>query len=170
MRHVMIDIETLGNISIGAVVFDIETAETKEEFYCVIDIDSCIREGLKVTGYTIKWWLMQNEKARIEVAKNGIDLRMALHTFAQWLQEGDILWSNGVRFDIGIMEDAYKALGLEVPWNFRNERDVRTLVSFAPEIKERHDHERTDIPHHPIDDCKTQILYCSEIYNKIIKK
>jgi len=76
------------------------------------------------------------------------------------------IWGNGARFDIGILEDAYKACGYEtLPWNFRNERDVRTLVSFAPKIKEHYP--AMGVEHHPIDDCKYQIGYCTAIWNKL---
>ena len=73
---------------------------------------------------------------------------------------------NGVRFDIGILENAIVACGCtEMPWNFRNERDVRTLVSFAPSVKENYPF--VGVEHDPISDCIHQINYCSAIYNLI---
>ena len=61
-------------------------------------------------------------------------------------------------------EAAYFAIGRgeTLPWYFRNERDVRTLVSFDPAVK-------FEIPftgtiHNPIDDCIHQINYCSKIW------
>jgi hypothetical protein len=43
--------------------------------------------------------------------------------------------------------------------------DVRTLVAFAPQIKEHYPF--TGTVHNPIDDCKNQIGYCSAIWQKI---
>lgn len=53
MKHIMLDIETMGNqsyssiLSIGAVKFDLNTGETGDEFYTTIDLKSCLDLGLK---------------------------------------------------------------------------------------------------------------------------
>lgn len=174
----MLDLETMGNCSnsvicsIGAVQFDIKSGKTGWEFYVNIDIDSCLDIGLIVNGGTIKWWLLQNETARNDLAKNKcIDIKQALTMFNEYMNSingHDInIWGNGVRFDVGILEDAYNKSGINIPWNFRLERDVRTLVSFIPEIKKTT--QFVGIEHNPIDDCKHQIKYCSKIYNIINK-
>lgn len=176
--HVMLDLETMGNksnaalISIGAVEFDIDTGETGDEFYDTIDLESCLDVGLKVNASTIYWWLQQNPKAQQEVAKGGNPINFVLQEFTRWMNEriADVcIWGNGSRFDIGLLEDAYVACGYKkMPWGFRNERDLRTLVSFYPEIKTRVTTEWKNkmIEHHPIDDCKMQIAYATEIWNK----
>ncbi len=171
----MLDIETLGNVSnsvivsIGAVRFDIETGKTGEEFYTRVDIDSCLKWGLKVNGSTIKWWLTKNEEARKEVAKGGDDIKDALIGFANFVNKDDHVWGNGVRFDTALMEDAYSTLGFPVPWDFRKELDVRTLVYFNPKIKVEHINKNKGVSHNAIDDCNIQIAYCSEIYNTLRK-
>jgi len=173
MKHVMIDIETLGDVSnsvivsIGAVRFDLETGETGEEFYRTIDIQSCLDNGLKVTGGTIQWWMRNSKESRKAIIDGGYDLEVVLDHFVQFLQSGDVLWSNGLRFDVAILEDAYQAIRSTIPWDFRNERDVRTLVSFAPEIKSATVNTWNKTLHNAIEDCKLQIKYCSAIYNKL---
>ncbi len=176
LGHLMLDLETLGNknnsaiLSIGAVEFDIETGETGREFYQRIDLQSCLDKGLIVNGSTFYWWLQQNKKVREEIAKDGDNLLDVLLAFKQFtLQLGNFqIWGNGVRFDVGILENAYVACGYqEMPWNFRNERDVRTLVSFAPYIKEEIKFPSTSIIHLPIDDCKHQIAYCHAIWENV---
>jgi len=145
-NDVMIDIETMGAISnsvivsIGAVRFDMKSGKIGPSFYVNVDIDSCLKHGLKVTGSTIKWWLTNSKEAREEVAKNGVELNVALEEFSNFFLKDDCVWSNGVRFDIALLEDAYIACDLTVPWNFA---------------------------HNAIDDCLLQIKYCSEIYNKL---
>ena len=162
---VMLDLETLGNksnsalLSIGAVEFNIETGETGREFYKVIDLQSCLDKGLIVNGSTFYWWMKKSDEARNAICEENVDLASALMAFNAWMhdcvQETNI-WGNGARFDIGILEDAYVACGYQkMPWGFRFERDVRTLVSFAP---------------HPIDDCKHQISYCHSIKKKLNTK
>ena len=69
MRQVTIDLETMGNLStsaimaIGAVTFDTGTTETNE-FYVVVDLESCLRRGLIVTASTVYWWLQQDKEAQ----------------------------------------------------------------------------------------------------------
>lgn len=175
---VMIDLETLGNksksalLSIGAVEFNIETGETGREFYYVIDLQSCLDLGLIINASTFYWWLQQNQSARDAVSKDKkLPLSDVLQLFDTWMQDcirGVKIWGNGARFDIGLLEDAYVACGHdEMPWDFRSERDVRTLVAFAPEIKANLPFEGT--LHNPIDDSKHQIKYCSETWNKLNK-
>lgn len=171
----MLDLETMGNgsnsaiVSIGAVEFDIESGETGREFYQRVNLQSCLRAGLIVNASTIMWWLQQSEQARTEITKIGDNLHNSLGKltcFMNTLERDFQLWGNGARFDIGILEDAYKITGTDnMPWNFRCERDVRTLVSFAPHIKDHYPF--TGTLHNPIDDCKHQIGYCSAIWNKL---
>ena len=173
LGHVMLDLETMGNgsfssiLSIGAVEFDINTGETGNEFYQQINLQSCLDFGLKVKAETIYWWLQQNERARFEICRIGNELPRVLLNLNNYFSElGDFqLWGNGARFDIGILEDAYSVTKINTTWNFRNERDVRTLVSFAPKIKEHYPF--TGTIHNPIEDCKHQIGYCSDIWKHL---
>lgn len=170
----MLDLETIGNkshaalLSIGAVEFNINTGEIGKTFYERINLQSCIDAGLIVNGSTFYWWLQQSEEARKEVCKPSDNLHGVLEKLKSFLGcLGDFqIWGNGARFDIGILEDAYVADGYEnMPWNFRNERDVRTLVSFAPKIKEHYPFQ--GIAHNPINDCKHQIRYCTAIWQHL---
>lgn len=174
MNNVMIDIETFGNVnnsvivSIGAIKFDIESGEIGEEFYTKVDIDSCLEKGFEVTGSTLKWWLCQNEEARKEIAKgDGVNIEKALEYLSFFINKNDIVWSNGLRFDIAILDSAFKKIGLNTPWEFRNERDVRTLVAFYPKIKQEVLKSWKGNTHLAINDCKIQIDYCSKIYQKL---
>lgn len=179
LGHVMLDLETMANksnaaiVSIGAVEFDLNTGETGREFYMRIDLQSALDRGLIINGSTVYWWLQQNEDARREVCRKGEDLSLVLEKFAAFMVEIDPdvqIWGNGARFDIGILEDAYVACGFQkMPWDFRKERDVRTLVSFKPSIKEHYPFPFNDIAHHPIADCKYQIGYCTAIWQKLNK-
>lgn len=177
----MLDIETLDNkqtsviVSIGAVVFDFEKEGTEEEFYQRIDIDSCLNAGLTVGGGTIEWWLKQNETARLEIGKDKYLLPDVLLNFSAFIngiiftnggkQSNVNVWGNPASFDIGIVSNAYTQCHIDQPWHYRNERDLRTLVAFYPNIKD--EFPTVGTLHNPIHDCKTQIGYAKLIYNKI---
>lgn len=188
-KHIMLDLETMGTksnsviVSIAAVPFDLETGEISHEyFYKKVNLQSCLDVGLKVNGDTIFWWLQQSEKSRQELIKNSenaLNIDLVLDELSEYIKfnvgiSANIhpdfeIWGNGARFDIGILEDAYAACGYkQLPWNFRNERDVRTLVSLAPHIKKEFKFE--GIEHNPVHDCFHQIKYCHAIYKHLMNK
>lgn len=180
-EHVMLDLETMGNksnsaiVSIGAVEFNIETGETGREFYSTVNLQSCLDIGLKINASTLYWWLKQNDAAKMKICEGekGSDVQLVLAELQDWFNEcieQVKIWGNGARFDIGILEDAYVACGYqEMPWHFRDERDLRTLVAFAPEIKNDVMTNFQGIEHDPISDCKMQIEYASRIWNEKMK-
>lgn len=178
MNDLMIDIETLDNkntssiISLSAVQFDLQSGEIGKEFYELISLQSCLKYGLTISESTLKWWLDQP----IEIFKQQLsgqkDLREVLHNFRLYLQsigtENLQIWGNSNRFDCGILQNAYEATGYkEIPWKYYLERDVRTLVSFNPQIKK--DEPFIGDKHNSLDDCKHQIKYCTKIYNQLNK-
>jgi hypothetical protein len=175
LGHLMVDLETMSSdsnaviIGVAAVEFDLKTGQTGRTFYETSSIQSCLDIGLTVTGKTIAWWLLQNEIARKQASEAKSNISDVLSKFRFFLAELNThttqIWGNSARFDLGILEDAYKKLKQDIPWNFRNERDVRTLVSFAPDIKANAIND--GVAHNPLDDCRFQISYCTEIFNKL---
>lgn len=170
--HLMLDIETMGNesfssiLSIGAVEFDINTGQTGKVFYRNVDLQSCIDLGLVMNASTVVWWLNQSEQARKDlIGRKSIPIIDALNEFSEFCNKDYQIWGNSARFDCGILQNAYNKAGLPIPWDFRKERCVRTLVSFAPEVKAKYN--IIGIQHNAVDDCFTQIGYCSEIWNTL---
>ncbi len=181
----MIDIETMGTnpgemiISISVVPFNIETGyvdgvHTFEKF---VDIEN--ETKLKVNPKTAVWWLKQDKEA-INTILNAQTYPTVevLRKFQYYMKgfvgrlplgkDGNVqyrIWGNSARFDLGMLEYAYKVYDLEAPWNFLFERDVRTLVEFAPHIKKETKFE--GIRHNGLSDCYHQIKYCTKIYNLI---
>ena len=173
--HIMVDIEAFGKdsgaaiVSIGAVEFNMNNGEIGNEFYINVDLQSCLDIGLEVDASTIMWWMLQSEDARKALVSSPAHIVKALHEFSFFIEscggKGCEIWGNSARFDLGILSDAYKKIELSIPWDFRKERDVRTLVSLHPVIKDMT--KRVGVAHSAIDDCLHQIKYCSEIWNKI---
>lgn len=169
----MVDIETMGNqsyssiISIGAVEFDIDTGETGRSIHINVDLQSCMDHGLIVNASTIMWWLQQNEQARNNFVNKDViySLPAALTRFAEFCNVEQEVWGNSARFDLGILQNAYNKVGKPIPWDFRKERCVRTLLSFKPEVKDKYND--FGVEHDAIDDCMRQIKYCVEIWNNL---
>lgn len=153
----MVDIETLGLdhdaviVSVGAVAFG--AGELGETFYRSIDIESCQEAGLTIDASTLNWWFEQDETAQEQLA-GGDDLGDVLAEFRGWfVREGfDEIWANSPSFDCTKLKFAGEQIGVDMPWQFYDERDYRTLSSLqvAPNI------EQDGTEHDALEDAKHQ--------------
>ena len=174
MKHIMCDIETMGTkpgsaiISIGACQFDLITGQTGKEFYINIDLKSCQENGFSIDASTVLWWMNQSDEARESLKSCQIGIEAAIESFHSWMEDIKAnecqVWANSPSFDLNLLEFAFNKFGLNQPWFYWNERDCRTLVSLAPEIKKSM---VNDLTHDALSDCKYQIKYCSAIYNSL---
>ena len=164
---IMIDLETFGTSSdavifqIGAVPFYMdELLKPREpEFNKYVDVDSCLRHGLKVSADAIHFWLRQNDYARRAVNEGSLramDLPsalMALSTFFNWTKvEG--VWAKPTKFDMTILENAYEKCDLEIPWSRGKIYDVGTVFKLSggrPQVQQ------LGVEHDAVDDCRQQI-------------
>lgn len=168
---IMIDIETLGVnpgsaiLSIAAVKFNIKTGEVLKELYVVVDLKSCLEAGLKIEASTFYWWVNQSEEAKIDILKPSMNLSSALQSLSAFINKEDVVWGNSARFDLGLLNKAYEVLGIGLPWSFRNERCVRTIVALNQSIRD--EEEFIGVAHNPIDDCKHQIKYLVKTINSL---
>lgn len=161
--NIMVDLETLGNsansviIAIGAVKFD--ASRLGEEFYEVVDAESCVQAGLVMDTSTVLWWMQQSDEARAAFKRKGVHLGTALTKFVGFCDVEDRVWGNGASFDNTILSNAYRKTGIEQPWKFWNDRCYRTMKSLYPQVKM----ERQGTYHNALDDAKSQALHVIEI-------
>ena len=165
MKHVMVDLETLGNgpnsvvIAIGAVKFNTQGIEDK--FYVIVDPQSCIDIGLEMDASTVMWWMQQSDEARSAFKQKGVSINKALLSFSNWIGgEGErSVWGNGASFDNVILSSAYKKAGLQQPWGFWEDRCYRTIKSLYQDIKLA----RTGTYHCAVDDAQSQAEHLIQI-------
>ncbi len=132
---IMIDLETLGTVP-GSVILSIGAVAAPDvgpPFNQKITVASSLYAGLTVDADTLAWWRKQDSAAWEESTQGGIDLKVALKNFADWLNDqrpGDLrlrLWGDAASFDLVLLACAYRAVGLPVPWKYTEEYDYRTL-------------------------------------------
>ena len=169
MPHIMIDLETLGLtpdavvLSLGAVEFHPNVPGTGREFYVQFDVPSQMRAGRRLDFATIQWWMEQKDDARRYAFLDNRypdPMSLSLERFHTWLgTDQAYFWGNGAAFDNVLLKSLYGSCGARAPWRFDRDRCYRTIVGLKPEIK------RTQLGthHHPIDDCKSQILHMQEV-------
>lgn len=164
--RVMVDIETLGLdpgaaiLSIGAVKFG--TDGIGEEFERNISLESCQEAGLTIDADTLDWWLGQDEDVQ-HVLTGGESLERVLWEFHDWF-DADEVWANSPAFDCAMLEVAYDAIGDPAPWEYYEQRDVRTLTSLpvAAEV------EQLGNEHDALDDAKHQARTVIETLRNIV--
>ena len=170
MKHLMLDIETLGTrpnapiVSIGAVEFEPNTGKLGRELYFGIDIQSACQFGVP-DGGTIKWWLLQNSEARKAAASGPTALPDALNALTAFHGDWtDIqVWANSPSFDVVILEYAYFKTGRNHPWAFWNTRDCRTIAELAGKRPPKHQ----GVAHNALEDAKHQAKWVSDFWQQI---
>jgi hypothetical protein len=105
-----------------------------------VDPQSCMDAGMHVSWATIAWWLTQEADARNGMATAmGFHFQVALNRvdeFAAIVMAGRFMpWGNGATFDITLLSEMYRIGNRKVPWQFRDVRDMRTLVAMTPPEK-----------------------------------
>ncbi|SER58496.1 3'-5' exonuclease [Rhizobium sp. NFR03] len=170
MRDLMIDIETLGSrpgsviLSIGAVTFDAETGQLGDEFYSAIDPETAVSIGLTTDVATMMWWMKQSEDARRAAFCGERHLAPVLIEFAEFVRSADAsrVWAKPPSFDLVLLEAAFRACILPVPWHFRTHRDCRTIFDLT-------NTKQPDVgtAHNALDDAKGQALGVIAAYSTL---
>lgn len=169
---VMLDLETLSTrpnaviLSIGAVKFDpfSNRIDVDEGLDLRIDVDEQSALGRNVQEETVKWW--ETQPKEVQDAAFNPDGRIGLNDFIRALNKflvgADNIWAQGPAFDIVILEDLYRQLGIPTPWQFWQIRDSRTLfgVHGDPRDKNRQG------AHNALMDCCYQAMGVQEIYKR----
>lgn len=158
----MIDIETLDTrpdaivFQVAMVVFT-DDGEIIEEELFHIDMLPQIMKGRTMDPETQKWWMERPKDAwerepwslvSVERMFSIIRLQMKTHKVGY-------VWSNSPSFDAVIMRSLAEDFGIEMPWTFRSDFDLRTvrkvagLLGFEPE--------NYMTTHNALQDCKDQV-------------
>jgi len=178
----MVDLETLGTsdrapvIQIGAVAFIWGDPDPQilGKFSAAIRLDSALMHG-KYDASTVEFWINQPDEAFQLAFAEQYTLPEALGHFDEWLDQfGQDLrvWGNGMLFDNAILRAAYNACGRRVPWHYRDDRDVRTLVALGKDAGITTSHIQPPagfIKHDGVSDAHFQVLYCNEIWRTIVR-
>jgi len=168
----MLDLETMssGNnaaiVAIGAVMFDATELETLRPFYQTVDLESCQKWGLEISGSTVMWWLEQDEAARKALKENPAPrpLEEVLSNFREWFGGDKPIWGNGATFDNVILRNAYNACHMRAPWGYRSDRCYRTLKNMYPGVEQPPANEKK---HHAYEDAMWQTEHLFNIYKKM---
>lgn len=181
MKNLMIDLETMGNssnaaiVAIGACFFEPSTGEIGAKFSRIISLESSQQFG-RIDASTVLWWMKQSGEAReVLNSREAVHIKQALHDFRQFTNDGlsqPLVWGNGSSFDCVILKNTIiQCLGEQyVPWQFWNERDVRTMVDLGKKLlgfDPKRDMPFEGVRHEALSDAVHQAKYVSAIYQRL---
>lgn len=171
--HATIDIETLGTspdtvvLTIGGIKFNPhEDDGLHSEFYYRLDADEQIEMGRSVDEKTLEWWETQPEEVKAEALdpNDRFPVEETLKALNKWLVGVDKIWCQGPVFDIGILENLYKQIGLHHNWPFYIIRDSRTLFGLMDKDPRK---EIDFTAHNALADAIVQSLCIQKVYKKL---
>ena len=167
----MIDLETIATtpnatiLTIGAQGFDpFSDCFSDVTFYKRILVDS--QPTRHVDDDTLAWWGRQSAEAQHEAFGDGpdrVDIKEALEELSKIAFRHTRIWANGVMFDIGILEDAMKEYGVNVPWKFWQIMDARTVFKLVPSLGSA----GSTNSHNALEDCVNQIDMLQRAFKKL---
>ncbi|KMK30572.1 hypothetical protein ABW11_00840 [Pluralibacter gergoviae] len=178
----MVDLETMASgpdapiVSIGAVFFDPATGQLGPDFYKAVSLESAMAWGGVPEASTIIWWLKKSAEARSAIIMDTIPLDDALLQFNDYISENAAngpasiqVWGNGATFDNVILRSSYDRTGIDCPWRFVNDRDVRTIVELGKTVgyEPRYQISFEGDLHNALADARHQAKYVSVIWQRL---
>lgn len=144
-------------LSIGLVRFDVETGYVGGEWQWHLDVIDQVDAGLRLDPGTAMWWMhpdrrpavdallaarQVNRHSRLDEALDGVVAAIRGWGCQVWKSGADQIqydipgsgvpveriWARGPQFDLTILGSAYRARRRQTPWDYWQERDVRTLL------------------------------------------
>lgn len=147
IKAISIDIETLATtddaviVQISWLVFDPLGSECDpHKISYIIDVQSQPERAIDPS--TVRWWLTKVSKPVVrdvlghDVAPGVESLAQVLRVLAGFIKVHSItrFYCQGTDFDKRILTHAYKELGMDVPWNYYQWSDARTLKVLAEDL------------------------------------
>lgn len=160
-KHLMIDLETLGNVppdavilSVGAVLFTKDEILGEREW--ILNIDDQLRRGRRTNASTLNWWLKQSKEAQdvIRQAEHGISVESFIGQLASWLIDDKFkVWGHPSFFDVAMLDHLHDSINVVTPWTFRDVRCYRTVKALH---KIEEGMTRAGVHHNALDDARFQ--------------
>jgi len=144
VKHIMIDLETLGVghnvpiLEIGLTMFHLPAnglpplhlnMASKQIDVDIMDV--MFRTGFCPQPDTLAWWRQQSYDPSQTVDRVSLSdaLSETVRVFREF--EPEFVWANSPSFDLVILSQHFDAVRIPKPWNFRQELDWRTLKWLA---------------------------------------
>jgi exodeoxyribonuclease VIII len=146
--NITLDLETLSTredaaiIQIGCCIPEFDRkyvpAQAGYEFETTIAYEEARCSEFHKDSETMEWWDKQDPATKMVVFSGQSNYLDALTDFVYWISlvksgGADVaIWGNGSDFDNRLLTYTLDSFGMHKVWNFRNNRDLRTLKALFP--------------------------------------
>ena len=153
-------------LSLGAVKFNPYTDDIDLDggLHLRVDVDEQTALGRDVQEETVKWWEKQPREVQEAAfsADGRADVESLVKALNKFLVGVDQIWAQGPVFDIVILENLYRQLGIPTPWQFWQIRDSRTLFGVFGDPREQ----GRKNAHNALMDCVYQCIGVQHVYKQ----
>lgn len=169
LNQVHVDLETMDTehtakvLSIGAVC-------GTETFYCEIAQGEYPEIVFTESKETREWW---DRQGGFVPTVESVSPSQAIHSFAVWFNRvtHDVdsveVWANSPSFDCDILTHHFKYYGINQPWMFWQEQDVRTIKQLSRRLKLSVDMRKND--HNALRDAQNQQRFVDRVTMTLIE-
>lgn len=144
VKDFVIDIETMSTMS-DALILSISIGLVADNVMCVYYINTPYRKSpyhmgtnFSIEQSVIDFWIRKAPKAYNHYVdnKHKEDIEDSLTRLREFIIRERMgctprFWSKGSNFDFPILEHAYRAFGIEIPWEYHEIRDLRTYMDLV---------------------------------------
>lgn len=145
MKHVMIDIETMGPAPDGAVIaiglaeFDPKSNQIGKTLEVRCTFDAMRQINRKFDPDTVEWWMQQSKEAQDQLFleprhTQAHTMCQDVHAFLYDVHHNHSkigLWAKGPNFDLTICRDLFDSASVAWPYSYGKEYCVRTMLMIA---------------------------------------
>lgn len=128
----MLDLETLGVSPTAQIIQLGAVSDAGDKFLYSIRADTNT-DRFTTDVSTLMWWKENEARAQIfdRIVRDGTPIEQAIGNFVDWIEllRPTELWCNGASFDFAILHHAFRQLGVNMPWSYRQEMCFRTFCS-----------------------------------------
>lgn len=182
MKHIMMDIETMGTgadaavISVELCVFDPKTGEVgaKAEFHSTFGAMRDI--GRKFEPDTVKWWMQQDSEAQQGLFRDDADVDAGVfcRKIGRWIENiGEPrhlrIWAKDPTFDVMIMRSLFERCEVKWTGRFWHEYSVRTMLLMGKALK-IDDVERVGFAHGALNDAVHQAKQVMNVMSGVVRR
>lgn len=162
--QIHLDLETLG-VKHTSQILSIGAVHGTDTFYREIDAYQYNPDDFTMCDSTIKWW---TERGGFIPSQDLVSPADAVAYFCKWVarimdtHEDVEIWANSPTFDCAILRYHMSKLHLSCPWNFWQERDVRTIKNAAKALGVALRTKKN--PHNALKDAQNQQMLVRSFY------
>ena len=172
-RHIVVDIESLSTdrnaaiIDLGATVVDFNGGQVSQFQTYIRSAEQQDCGKFDIDPGTVDWHTKQ-DPGFIDLCESaGVSFQEAATNFAAWIAaQSDYVelhfWSQGKDFDFPILENLFKAAGVQVPWTYSRVHCLRDLVWLNPAARLK---EKNPNPHKALSDAVHEANQLIAVYN-----